>query len=203
MKAALSLALAAVLHAPAAARASDAPAGVMTLHVRPGDSDVTFRIRKWGVLTVTGRFAHVSGEVLLDPGSPERSRVRVEVRVASVSTGEEVRDRMLQSEDFFHASRFPSMSFVSTAVARLPDGRATVTGDLTIRGVTRRITVPATIHGPSVDPEAGALAGFETTFRLDRRDYGVLGSRWSGGRAILGNDVEVRLFLAASARRTR
>lgn len=203
MKAALSLALAAVLHAPAAARASGAPEGTTTLHVRTGDSDVTFRIRKWGVLTVTGRFADVSGEVFLDPGAPERSRVRVEVRVASVSTGEQVRDRMLQSEDFFYAARHPSMSFVSTAVARLPDGRATVTGDLTIRGVTRRVTVPVTVHGPSVDPEAGALAGFETTFRLDRRDYGVLGSRWSGGRAILGNDVEVRLFLAASARRTR
>lgn len=203
MRTALALALAAALHAPAEARAADAPAGATTLHVRPGDSDVTFRIRKWSVLTVTGRFADVSGEVHLDTDRPERSRVRVEVRVASVSTGEQVRDRMLQSEDFFHAARHPSMAFVSTTAARLADGRVSVTGDLTIRGVTRRVTVPVMVHGPSVDPEAGALAGFETTFRLDRRDYGVLGSRWSGGRAILGNDVEVRLFLAASARRSR
>ena len=203
MRAPLALALAAALHSPAEARAADAPAGATTLYVRPGDSDGTFRIRKWGVLTVTGRFADVSGEVFLDPGRPNRSHVRVEVRVASVSTGEEVRDRMLQSEDFFDAGRFPSMTFVSTAASRLADGRVSVTGELTIRGVTRRVTVPVTVHGPSVDPEAGGLAGFEATFQLDRRDYGVLGSRWSGGRTVLGNDVEVRLVLAASVRRSR
>lgn len=203
MKAALAVALAAFLQVPSAARASDAPAGATTLHVRPGDSDVTFRIRKWGVLSVTGRFADVAGEVFLRPDRPERSHVRIEVRIASVATGEEVRDRMLRTEDFLHAERFPSMTFISTAVARLPDGRASVTGDLTIRGVTRRITVPVTVHGPSADPEAGVLAGFETTFVIDRREYAVLGSRWSGGRSILANDVEVRLFLAASARPPR
>jgi polyisoprenoid-binding protein YceI len=164
---------------------------------------VTFTIRKWGVLTVTGRFRDVSGEVLLDRDRPEASRVTVEVRVASVSTGEAGRDQTLQSEDFFDTARHPAMTFVSSAVSLLPDGRASVTGDLTIRGVTRRITVPVTVHGPTVDTEAGTIAGFETVFPIDRRDYGVHGSRWSGGRAILGTQVRVRMLVSASARRPR
>lgn len=201
MTAALALAVAALLQAASPVEPAAAPA--LVLHVRPGDSDVTFRIRKWGVLTVTGRFSDVKGEVRLDRERPELSRVRVEVRVASVATGEEARDGTLQSEDFFHAARFPAMTFVSTAVSRLPDGRASVTGDLTIRGVTRRITVPVSLHGPTGDSEAGELAGFETAFRVDRREFGVHGSRWSGGKAILGTDVEVRLSLSASARLPR
>ncbi len=202
MSPALAFAVAAILQASPAPSAA-APARPVLLHVRPGDSDVTFRIRKWGVLTVTGRFADVRGEVLLDAARPEASRVSLEVRVASVRTGEEARDRALQSEDFFDASRFPAMTFASTSVARLPGGRASVTGDLTIRGVTRRITVPLVLHGPSEDPDAGLLAGFETAFRIDRREFGVLGSRWSGGKAILGTTVEVRLFVATSERRPR
>lgn len=206
MSRALALAVAAILQAhplPAAAGLEAVASRPVLLHVRPGDSDVSFRIRKWGVLTVTGRFADLGGEVLFDEARPEASRVSIEVRVASVRTGEEARDRTLQSEDFFHASRFPAMTFVSTSVSRLPDGRASVTGDLTIRGVARRITVPVTFHGPTEDPDAGLLAGFETAFRIDRREFGVLGSRWSGGKAILGTEIEIRLFVATSERRPR
>lgn len=203
MKAALAIGLAAILSAQELPAVPPPASRPVLLHVRPGDSDVTFRIPMWSVLTVTGRFVDVRGEVLLDPGRPEASRVSIEVRVASVETGEEARDHALQSEDFFHSARCPAMTFVSSLVSRLPGERASITGDLTIRGVTRRITVPVTVHGPSRDPEAGTLAGFETTLRVDRRDFGLLGSRWSGGRAILGTDVGVRLFIAASERRPR
>ncbi|HYN41954.1 MAG TPA: YceI family protein, partial [Thermoanaerobaculia bacterium] len=105
------------------------------------------------------------------------------------------------SQDFFDAARFPVLRFVSTSVARLPDGRASVTGDLTIRGVTQRVTVPVVLHGPNEEEGAGTLAGFETSFTLDRRTFGVLGSRWSGGKAIIGTDVDVRIVVAASKRR--
>lgn len=181
----------------APAPASSRVTGPLRLSVSPGDSRVTFRVRKWGVVPVEGRFRSVSGEVAYDSSDLARCGVRVDARVDSVETGERARDETLQSEDFFDAARFPSLTFVSRRVARLPDGRASVLGDLTIRGVTRAVEVPVVFHGLSETEGGQAVAAFEASFRLDRTDFGVLGARWSAGRAILSRDVDVRIVLAA------
>lgn len=163
--------------------------------VRPGDSYVGYRIHKWGLVPVRGHFSEVAGELYLDPGNPEASWVRVRVPVASLESGNATRTEVLLSDDFFHAERFPEMRFESRAVALEANGAWRVSGLLTIRGISLPVTVPVTIEGFSEGGRGWAIFG--TRFHLDRRDYDVLGRRWSAGRAILGNEVEIELALAA------
>ena len=188
------LALTAAAAAPAkpAARAEE-PAGRFV--VRAADSYVGYRILKFGVVPVRGRFAAVEGEIVVDPAQPERSRVAVRVPLRSLESGDSARTETLLSDDFFDARRHPEMRFVSERVARGPQGGWLVSGGLTIRGVTRTVTVPVELQAGT--PEEPSLAVFSTRFAIDRRDFGVLGTRWSGGRAILAHDVEIELALTA------
>ncbi len=179
--------------APAAPEREAAPS-TGRLAVRAADSYVGYRIVKFGVVPVRGRFAQVAGEIVFDPARPERSRAVIRVPLRSLESGDPARTETLLSEDFFDARRHPEMRFVSERVARGPRGEWLVSGGLTIRGVTRTLTVPVELAaGPAQEP---GLAVFSTRFSIDRRDFGVLGARWSGGRAILAHEVEIELALA-------
>ncbi|MDX1632483.1 MAG: YceI family protein, partial [Thermoanaerobaculia bacterium] len=137
-------------------------------------------------------------EIVVDPGRPERSRAEVTVSLASLESGKEERTETLLSQDFFHADRFPEMRFVSRRVRRNADGRWLVSGDLTIRGVTRTVTVPVEIRrGQGLE---GPLVVFSTRFEIDRTEFGVLGEAWSGGRTILSDRVEIELALSGQRR---
>jgi polyisoprenoid-binding protein YceI len=175
-------------------------APAVALNVRRGDSTVGFTIRKWGVMREQGRFREFSGSIFYDRSRPAASRVTLTVEAASVDTGVSARDETLRSEDFFDIARYPRWTFVSSSVRPTGADSAEVTGDMTIRGIKRRITVPVRFLGLNDSEEEGVLAGFETSFTLDRTDFGVLGSRWAGGRALLSREVNVHLFLGASER---
>jgi polyisoprenoid-binding protein YceI len=165
-----------------------------TYRVEPVNATVAFSIMKWGVLVEEGTFRDFMGNVTYDEKNPERSQVSFSVRAASVDTKNSGRDEALRSDDFLHAARHPQLTFKSTRVVPLTGETARVTGDLTIRGVTRSITIPVRLLGRSHQPEVGDLAAFETSFEIDRRDFGVLGSRWSGHfPGVLGNTVKVRI----------
>ncbi|MGH9778008.1 MAG: YceI family protein, partial [Candidatus Acidiferrales bacterium] len=165
---------------------AQAPTQPTTFRVRDGDTAVQFTITKWSVFKEEGRFRDFNGTILYDPQNPAASRVEFDVRVASIDTKIGTRDRTLLSEDFFHAERYPTMSFRSTRV--VPQGKDSflVTGNMTIRGVTRQLTVPVKLLGFSHYPDGHGservnIAGFETSFTLDRTAFGVNGTRWSGG----------------------
>jgi polyisoprenoid-binding protein YceI len=174
--------------------------GPVRLAVRPGDSTVAFTVKKWGVMREQGRFRDFSGTIEYDPARPAASRVTLTVEADSVDTGVSGRDRALRSDDFFHVSRHPRWTFASRRVRPTGTDTADVTGDITIRGTTRSITVPVRFLGANDGGSEGILAGFETFFTLDRTDFGVNGTRWSGGRALLSREVEVHLFLGASGK---
>ncbi len=184
---------------------AQAPTEPVTFRIREGDTAVQFTITKWSVFKEEGRFQDFSGTVFYDPKNPAASRVEVEIRVASIDTKIDARNRWLLSEDFFHAERYPTMNFRSTRV--VPQGKDTflVTGNMTIRGVTRQITAPVKLLGFShyLDDhgrERVNIAGFETSFTLDRTAFGVNGTRWSGGQLILGNEVNVTLLVSVENR---
>jgi polyisoprenoid-binding protein YceI len=163
--------------------------------VRAGDSYVGYRIHKWGVIPVRGHFREVAGEVVVDSARPAASWARVRVPVASLESGNATRTEVVLSEDFFDAVRHPEMRFETRRVERRADGVWQVSGALTIRGVARTFDLPVTVQE---HPEGdGDWLLFSTRFVLDRRDFEVLGRRWSAGRAILGNEVEIELALAA------
>ena len=181
-------ALAAILaFAPVAGRAAieGPPAG--TWIIEPSHSFVGFTATKAGFANVPGRFTDFAGEIRYDPAHPGQSSVRWRVRVASIQTDARGRDQTVQTTPYFDAARFPELTFESRRVEPLPSGRLSVTGDLTIKGHTRRMTMV-------VSPVEG---GFETRFEIDRHDFGITGEGLF--RRLIGRKVDVHLI----ARRTR
>jgi polyisoprenoid-binding protein YceI len=184
---------------------AQAPTQPTTFRIRGGDTAVQFTITKWSVFKEEGRFRDFDGAIYYDPKNPTASRVDFTVRVASIDTKIDTRNRVLLSEDFFYADRYPTMTLSSTRVVPQDKDNFLVTGNLTIRGVTRQITAPVKLLGFShyLDDhgrERVNIAGFETSFTLDRTAFGVNGSRWSGGEVILGNEVNVTLLVSAENR---
>ena len=160
--------------------------------VRPVYSNVGFSIVKWGVLKEEGVFREFSGTLEFDPAAPERSRIDVVVQSASLDTKNDTRDNVVRSDDFLDVQRYPTLEFHSTAVQN-----GVVTGNLTIRGVMRRIQFRPAFLGVRDLPKIGKLAGFETTFGIDRRDFGVMGSRWGAVPGTLGDEVQVHIVVGA------
>lgn len=149
------------------------PAGAQSrsLTIDPAHSLAQFTVTKLGFADVTGRFTTMEGEVHWDPAAPETGRVRWRVSVASVKTGADNRDSSLQAPEHFDAARHPWLIFESTEVRALAPGALQVTGNLTMRGVTRQVTVTVRHSGSAAAPV------FETSFEVDRYDYGVVGGR--------------------------
>jgi polyisoprenoid-binding protein YceI len=192
-----ALALAAVMAAPAA-RGAEAASGAYV--IRPEDSRIGFTIQKWTFFKEEGRFREMRGEVAIDRENPSGSRVWVEIQAASLDTRDKHRDETVRGDDFLAVRRYPTLRFESRRVA--PKGRDAfeIEGDLTIRGVTRRVVVPVRLTGLARLDGVGDLAGFETSFTIKRSDYGVLGARWSGGKAILSDEVVVSMEIGARRR---
>ncbi len=189
---------AAVLMTAASLHAASTLDRAATFRVSATYTNVSFTIVKWMVLKQEGIFRDFSGAIYYDPRDPARSRVQFTVQVASIDTRNSTRDRVLRSDDFFDASRYPTMTFVSTAVAPSGANALAVTGDLTIRGMTRQVTIPVTFLGYNEVPNGGGnLAGFEAAFTLDRTQFGVNGFRWSGGKLSLSKEVGVHLLVGA------
>lgn len=165
--------------------------------LRPVYTTVSFSIMKWMVLKEEGQFREFTGALRYDPVKPENSTVEMTVQAASIDTKNDARDHVLRSEDFFDAEKYPTLSFKSTSVAKNSDGTLTVTGDFTLHGTTRRITIPVKPLGTHEVPTVGKLAGFETSFTLNRRDYGVLGTRWGAVPGVMADDVQIRILAGA------
>lgn len=172
---------------------------VRTLAIDKAHSEATFQVRHL-VTKVRGRFADFEGAIHFEDARPEQSSVSFTMRTASVDTNEPDRDKHLRSEDFFHAEKFPTITFTSASVARAGDNLFNVTGDLTIRGVTKRITLPVTFLGAAKDPWGNTKWGFETETTLNRKDFGLL---WNAaletGGFLVGDEVKVTLSIQAAA----
>lgn len=182
----LFTALAAVLLLPLAAQAQP-----VTWNVDPVHSDVGFKVRH--LLTpVRGQFGEFDGVIVYDPETPANSSVEMTVQATSIDTDNPKRDEHLRSPDFFDVASHPTLHFRSKKVAKMGDNLA-VTGDLTIRGVTREVTIPVQVLGVM-----GDKAGFATEFTIDRQDYGVNWNRaLDQGGAVLGDEVTIDLTFEA------
>ena len=144
-----------------------------TWSIDPTHSRVGFSSRHAMVTKVRGAFNDVSGTAQLDAEDMSRSQVRVVLQVASVDTRSPQRDAHLRSADFFDAQQHPTIEFDSTAVDEVDENQFIVTGELTIRGVTRTISVPLELLCVDTDPFGQLRAGLEGSRRIDRKDWGV------------------------------
>lgn len=175
---------------------------VRTYDIDKAHSEVTFQVRH--LLTkVRGRFADFAGTIAFDPEAPEASSLKLTINAASIDTNQPDRDAHLRSADFFATDQFPALTFHSTRVARRgrDEGEYDVTGDLTIHGVTKTITVPVTYLGVAKDPWGNEKAGFEAEATLDRRDFGLTwNAALEAGGFLVGDEVRVRFDVQAKAR---
>jgi polyisoprenoid-binding protein YceI len=191
-KSCIALVLSLALFAPALAVAEPAVYKVDTDH-----SGVSFTIRHF-VSNVPGRFEDFTGTIKYDPQNPGGSSVEFTVQVTSIDTANSDRDNHLRAPDFFDAQKFPTWTFVSNKVARKDANTLDVTGDLTIKGVTKRVTLPIQVLGTAKTPR-GEKAGFETSFTIDRKDYGIEWNRvLDTGGPMLGNDVKITISIEAN-----
>ncbi|AYV30138.1 YceI family protein [Streptomyces sp. CJ_13] len=165
---------------------ADVNADVATLEVDPalaaltGDyvidashSSVGFTVRHAMVTNVRGSFADHEGTLHLDGSDPSRSTASIDVRITSVDTGIADRDAHLRGGDFFDAEAFPLMSFRSTRAAQLGGDTYRITGDLTIKGVTRPLSIDLEFNGSATDVYGNERVGFEGTAEILRSDWGL------------------------------
>lgn len=191
----LSLSLAAAADAQEKAAASPSAAGVYNLDV--AHTSVGFMVRHL-VSKVPGRFTVFGGTIRFDPADLASTQVSVDIDVSSINTDNAKRDEHLRGPDFFDAAEHPKITFRSKGVKAVDEARATMTGDLTIRGVTKPVTLDVEVLGVSTGSRGESRAGFEARGKIDRMDYGVSWNRaLEGGGALLGDDVELVLMVEA------
>jgi polyisoprenoid-binding protein YceI len=146
-----------------------------------------------------GKFQDFSGTIKVDRAKPENSSVEFTVQVASIFTNEPKRDEHLKSPDFFDAATHPTITFKSTSVKPVGKDVYEVTGPLTMRGVTKVVTLPVTFLGEGKDPWGTEKMGFETSTTLNRKDFGI---NWNKtldqGGVLVGDEVKLQISIEAN-----
>jgi len=144
-----------------------------TYKIDPVHSSVGFKVRHLGVSWVNGSFKDFDGQVVFDPEKPENSSVNVTVKAASIDTGSDKRDTHLRKPEFFGVDKNPTLSFKSTKVEKAGPNFYRVTGDFTLTGVTKSLTVDFTGTDEVKGMQGETRRGGETEFVLKRSDFGM------------------------------
>jgi polyisoprenoid-binding protein YceI len=150
-----------------------APAATGTYAIDPTHSRVGFVARHAMVTKVRGSFNEFDGSGYFDAEHPANSSLQLTIQAASIDTRNADRDGHLRSNDFFDMDTYPEITFVSTAVEQTDDDEFEVTGDLTIKGVTKPVTVEFEYTGAAVDPYGNRRIGLEGKVTVNRKDWGV------------------------------
>jgi polyisoprenoid-binding protein YceI len=143
-----------------------------------------------------GQFREFTGDISYDPSNPAATQIDLTVYTHSVNLDNVEQEDLLRSDEFFDVANHPAMRFVSTAGAREAAGRLSVIGDLTIRGITRRLTLPIRVMPPGSAP---GTTTFDTTFQIDRTQFGLTGGgpRSRAFKVSIGKNVTIHMTIAA------
>ncbi len=183
--------IAAVLAAALPGLALGAPS---TWQMDPAHTHATFGVRHLVISTVRGKFGKTTGTLVLDEADVTKSRVEATIDATTVDTREPTRDEDLRSPNFFDVAKFPTITFKSTKVEKAGEGKLKVTGDLTIRGVTKPVTLDVT--GPTKeikDPWGNVKRGVSAAAKINRRDFGLV---WGGtieAGPVVGDEVTIEI----------
>jgi polyisoprenoid-binding protein YceI len=167
--------------------------------IDPDHTAAAFTVRHFMITLVRGQFNKISGSIQFDPATPALGSVEVEIESASIFTGIPKRDEHLRSPDFLDVDKHPLLRFKSTRIEPVALNRFILTGDLTIRGVTRSIAMDAEYLGQVKSPfDEDISLGFSASARINRQDFGV---RWNfdmeNGGLVAGNEVFLNLEVEA------
>jgi polyisoprenoid-binding protein YceI len=169
-----------------------------TYTLDPTHTDIGFTVRHAMVTNVRGTFHEHEGTLTIDGERPENSKASIDVAMASVDTGAPDRDGHLRSGDFFDVETFPRMSFRSTHAEERGGDAYRMTGDLTIRGVTRPITIDLEFNGSATDPFGNQRIGFEGTAELLRSDWGLTyNAALETGGVLVGDRIKLTFDISA------
>jgi polyisoprenoid-binding protein YceI len=170
----------------------------MQWKIDPAHTSAEFTVRHMMITNVRGKFEKLDGVVSFNPDNPAASSVSVTIDAASINTGAADRDNHLRSADFFDVENYPHLTFRSTRVEMTGDSTARITGDLTIRDVTRPVTIEAEFLGQNTSPFGTTVAGFSGTARINREDFGLT---WNmaleTGGVLVGKDISIELQVQA------
>jgi polyisoprenoid-binding protein YceI len=161
--------------------------------IDPDHSSVQFKVRHLMVSNVKGDFNKAKGSVMIDDSNIPDLKVELTIETASVDTGHAKRDEHLRNADFFDVAKYPTITFVSKKVMQAGQGKLKVTGDLTLHGVTREITMD--VEGPTQeikDPWGKFRRGATATGKINRKDFGLTWNRaLETGGVVVGEDVDI------------
>ncbi len=166
----------------------------MSWQFDPAHSEINFSARHMMISNVRGRFEKFTGQVNFDEANPANSSVAVQIEPASLNTREAQRDAHLRSPDFFDVEKYPTITFESTKVEVLDPHHARLTGDLTIKDVTRPVTLEVEYAGLSKSPWGTTNAGFTASTKINRKDWGLT---WNvaleTGGWLVGEEIKIDL----------
>lgn len=164
-----------------------------TYDVDPSHSTIGFAVRHMVVTTVRGTFNEFQGQFTYDPENPAAFSASAVIQTASIDTRNRKRDDHLRSEDFFDAAKYPEITFETTGAEQSGD-QLIVRGNLTMRGVTREISIPITFSGPVTDPWGNTRVGFEGSTTINRQDWGISWSRTlDNGGLVVSDEVRIEI----------
>ncbi len=168
-----------------------------TYEIDAGHSTIGFAVKHLAVGTTRGSFTDYAGVFNFDPNDYSTFEVDVTIQTKSINTNLEARDTHLRSGDFLDAENNPTISFKSTRLEKRGEGQVIV-GDLTIRGVTKQVTVPVTLAGPVKSPFGATVIGIAGDLRINRQDYGVAWSKnLDNGGLVVDDFVDLIVELEA------
>jgi polyisoprenoid-binding protein YceI len=169
-----------------------------TYTLDPAHTRIGFVARHAMVTKVRGAFNEFEGSAVIDGANPANSHVEVTINAASIDTRNAQRDEHLRSNDFLAMQEHPEITFTSTGARQVDDTTFELTGDLTIRGVTKSVTIPFTFEGAAKDPFGNLRAGFEGSVAINRKDWGVTwNAALEGGGVLVSDKVTLEFEISA------
>jgi polyisoprenoid-binding protein YceI len=163
-------------------------AATTTWNLDPFHSNAQFTVRHLGISNVQGEFTKISGTVAIDDADIAKSTINVTIDATSVDTRVSRRDDDLKSPNFFDVAKYPTITFQSTKVTRAGDGKLTVTGNLTIKDVTKEVTLDVTGPSAPVTAMGGQHRGFSASTKINRQDFHV-----SADPGMVGDDIAIQI----------
>jgi polyisoprenoid-binding protein YceI len=159
----------------------------------PFHTQVEFSAKHLGMMTVRGHFAEVDAGGLIDPEHPEKSQVEATINTASIRTHNEQRDKDLRGSNFLEIEKYPTIHFKSTKLELDGDDKATLTGDLTIKGTTKPVKLKVVKYGEFNDPNMGHRIGYAAETTINRKDFGMQFEMMLDGKFIVSNEIQINV----------
>jgi polyisoprenoid-binding protein YceI len=159
----------------------------------PFHTQVEFSAKHLGMMTVRGHFAEVDAGCLIDPEHPEKSQVEATINTASIRTHNEQRDKDLRGSNFLEIEKYPTIHFKSTKLELDGDDKATLTGDLTIKGTTKPVKLKVVKYGEFNDPNMGHRIGYAAETTINRKDFGMQFEMMLDGKFIVSNEIQINV----------